>query len=566
MSLSTNPGLDPFGTRPLPPIPAPRPARPVTAAPMPGPVADLRASLTAHVAQRLGGLREGFRHNIALVGPQGNGKSHLAEHAIRSLDPSILRIVCPLQPLAPHGLARQLAAAVLRSVVDDPDAASLEALCDRAARLAPQTVQSVIQLDRSATGHWQGESLVQALDLIPVLHRELDRPCVLVLDEFLHLADIGGAHLFHELGKRVVTWPFAVFLLTSSWPTRARQILRERLHLLFGQFELISLGPVEARPTLAWMEQELSATADGHDLLTVLLQWTGQSVWALRLLVRRMRELGVLMGSPARVDVLAVRALWDVLGSSEGALHQWYVARMQRLDGVRYGALAREALMALADGAKTAAAVGQRCQTHRHVPQALQLLLEQDLVARRGACWVIPDPMLRLWLTEVQDPIHAWRVAETLRTAERFERAARTMLGAWLRSARCSLIDRVTSLFGYFCNETIALQHKTGRLPTFRDYRAVAVGPLVWQLIADAPGQRWCSLVADVLIDEAAISGFERFCQQQHPRPSRKVVIAPEGLDPNAKLQAKESGMWVWELEDLRLLCLLYGQPAPEGA
>jgi hypothetical protein len=526
------------------------------------PAGDLRATLTAHVHQRVDALERGFRHNLAILGPSGSGKSHLVRAALGSLDGRFLKIVCALQPMTAQGFVRQFTVALLRAIVEDGQGLAPEALLERAAAIAPTTVEAIHQLGRTAGSHLHGEVALQALDLIPLAHRELQRPCVLVLDEFLCLGELGSAHLFHELGKRVVTWPYTVFVLTSSASAKAREILRERLHLLFGQFELVRLGPVEAAPAVAWMGQELSASAASAGPMRFLLQWAGHSVWSLQLLVRRMRELERLGGRSPRLEGVLTRGLWDTVGSPDGAIHQRLRARLERLDAVRHGSLAREALLAIARGARTTQAVAQQCQARRNLPQALELLVEEDLVTRSGGCWVMLDQVLRLWLTAVCDPVQAQGLPEPAQAGERVEAAARALVGDWLRAARQSLAERMGTLFAQFQNETVLLEHKTGRLPAFRMFRAAAASPSggTSYLVADAPTHRWCCLIAELAIDDSVVSAFERFCQEQSPRPSRKVVVAPKGLDPNAKLLAKESNMWMWEPEDLRLLCLLYGQ------
>ncbi|MBI3322869.1 MAG: hypothetical protein HYZ95_00205 [Candidatus Omnitrophica bacterium] len=80
-------------------------------------------------------------------------------------------------------------------------------------------------------------------------------------------------------------------------------------------------------------------------------------------------------------------------------------------------------------------------------------------------------------------------------------------------------------------------------------------------LVAEGEERRWSCLIHEGKLDEAEIAAFEQFCRSQLPRPSRKIVVARNGMELNAKLLAKEANMWVWEPEDVNLLFLLYGQP-----
>jgi len=527
------------------------------------PIVDLRPSMTAHLTQRLNAFAEGFRHNVAVLGPAGTGKSYLVQQALRAAQDGFLKIYCPLQPMSLQGFMRLFAMAVLRAVVREGEELDLTSLVDRAASLAPKTVEAAQQLTRPA-GHAHVEAFTHALDLVSVLHKELQRPCLLVLDEFLHLGDLSVSHAFHELGKRVITWPYTLFLVTSSSSLHARDILRERLQLLFGQFELVCLGPTELGAASSWVQQQLPGGAERTDLGRFLLHWTGSFTWSLKVLVKRMKELQQRDGQ-ALNEAMVVQAAWDTLGSPDGVLYHWSSAQLLRLAAARHGALAREALFAIARGERTSQAIADHCQARSHLSQALQLLVEEDLVARKGACWVIPDQLFAFWLGAVYDPFRDRRQGDLPAVADRFEWAFRALLSSWVRASHLSLAERIGGLFTQFHNETVSLDHKTGRLPAFRTVRTLASSDVAEvYLVADGESHRWCALIHEGRLEEPGVAAFERFCQTQSPRPSRRVVVANEGLELNAKLLAKESNMWVWEPDDINLLCLLYGQPALE--
>jgi len=545
---------------------------------------DLRPSLTSHLAQRLGALQDGFRHNLAVLGPVGSGKSTLLHEALQISNPNLIKISCTLQRDSAREFVKRFATAVLRACLEAPSEAPLEVLLEQSAAVVPKTTAAIHQLERYTMGHVQTEAFTHALDLIPVVHEELKRPCVLVLDEFLHLEDLGSSYAFHELGKRVMTWPFTLFLVTSSSTFRARQILRERLHLLFGQFELISLGAVELPAASTWMQQEFPGVSHLTPLGRFLLHWIGAFPWYLSVLLKRMNELtrlrhsrGVtdLPASPARLSHLPGRArreaqagavmfpaAWDVLGSPDGVLYQWCAAQMERIVQQRQGPVARDALIAIACGARTTQAITQRCGTRRNLSSPLQLLVEHDLIQRKGGCWIIPDPLLSCWLSAVLGPRQRAGSLDRRMASQIFEQTLKAIWAQWVEEAGQPLAERIRRLLSQFRNETVSLDHKTGRLAAFEALRTQrpSLGQETY-LVADGAGRRWCCLIHEGKLEEAGIMAFEQFCRAQSPKPSRKVVVAKDGLELSAKLLAKEVNMWVWEPEDVHLLFLLYGQP-----
>lgn len=529
---------------------------------------DLRPTLSAYVHQRVHSFHEGFRHNLAVLGPTGSGKTFLLHQALPSDGSPLLTVWLTLQPESMRTFISRLSVAVLQAVVQSAGQFSLPASSDgsdelfdvlvsRAALVAPKTAAAIKRLSVYQTGNLSAEALAHALDIIPVLHQELNRPVILVFDEFLHLGDLGVSHAFHELGKRVMTWPFALFLLTSSSSFQAREILRERLQLLFGQFEVIQLGNTESSVASLWMSQELPEDESLAQVLGFMHHWVGGSPWHLRVMLNRMKELTLMRRSQRSAEHLLFQAAWDAVGSADGPLHQWCASQLQQLPKDRTGQLAKEALLHLAQGFKTTQALAEPCGQRRILAQALQQLVERDLIERKGACWVINDPLLACWL--------AAQGRGRQLSEERFRALLQDLWTDWCFASTQPLAERVTQLLTQFRNETVSLDHKTARLPSFQQLRAEPSKRMeATYLVADGEGRRWCCLVHEGILHEVDIAAFEAYCRKQIPRPARKVVVAKDGLDVAATLLAKAANMWVWRPDDMALLSTLYG-PTPSS-
>lgn len=541
---------------------------------------NLRPELADHLRQRLAAFGEGFRQNLALIGPSGSGKTFQL-HQLMSHPPApALFIYCPLYREACRAFIHRLLCATLqaglppaaRSGSAPPATPSsgargsqqdqpLEALLRAAEPTLPKTAAAIRALDGLLARRLYGEALSRALDTIPILREERGRPCVLILDEFLYLEELGLAHAFHELGKRVMTWNHTLFFLASSSPYRARRILRERLQLLFGQFELLELDSPNASSASAWVQQELKGIRGVRASSAFLIRWLGSYPWYLTVLLRRLRELAALRKSPDLSEALFLQAAWDVVGTPEGALHRWCASRLEGLAHGRLGPRAVEALIQVAQGARTTTEIGQRIG-RAGLSEALQCLVEQDLAQRNGMCWTVTDPVLRCWLATV---FHAQRAEVGLdegETRQRLEQYLRSLWATWMQATQLSCTQQVVELFGRFRDETVSLNAKTGRLPTFQTIRThhPDLPGVEAYLIAEGQGRRWCASVQPAAVDETAIAHFEAFCRSQYPKPARKVVITTSRMDQHARLVAKAANMWVWEADDLQTLRELYGQ------
>ncbi|MBI3331215.1 MAG: orc1/cdc6 family replication initiation protein [Candidatus Omnitrophica bacterium] len=508
-------------------------------------VTNLRPELTDHLTQRLTAFGEGFRHNLALLGPPGSGKTFQLHQLLAHHPPGLSVVYCPLYRESCRSFLQRLLGAILQAAPE-----------------LPQTAAAARQVEGLLARRLYGEAFARALDLIPVFMNERRKPTLLILDEFLFLEELGLGHAFHELGKRVMTWPTVLFILASSSEHRARTILRERLQLLFGQFELVRLGALDPRQAAAWVQQELRGTRGAKAMAPFLLQWLDGYPWYLSVFLKRLKELAALGKTPEVGEALFLQTAWDLVGSAEGTLHHWCASRMEALAAGRAGARAVDALIQIAEGARTATELGTRVG-RGGLSEALQLLLEQDAAQRNGTCWMVPDPILRCWLSTVLSPQRAGARPDGMEARQRFEHHLRALWTRWVQTHELSFSERVVELFGRFCDDTVLLNSKTGRLPKFEAIRTVcpdAQGSDVY-LIADGQGKRWCAAVRSAPADEHAIAGFDAFCRAQTPKPSRKVVVMSAGMDQHVRLLAKAANMWVWEPAELHLLMDLYGHP-----
>lgn len=535
---------------------------------------NLRPELGRHLSSRLQAFREGFRHNLALIGPPGSGKTFQLHQLLAHHEPDTMLIYCPLYRESCRSFLQRFLYAILeaglRTVtpaempnrVEPLTPLPLDRLLQSAEAHAPRTIAAARAIDGLLTRRLYGEAFNRTLDTIPLLLEERRTPCVLMLDEFLYLEELGLGHAFHELGKRVMTWPSTLFVLTSSAPHRARVILRERLQLLFGQFELLTLEALDPTAAALWVQQELRGLRHIKTVSPFLLNWLGSYPWYLAVILKRLKELATLSKRPDDTSHLFLQTAWDALGSTEGTLHQWCASRIERLMEGRVGARAAEALIQICQGARTTTDIGRRIG-RAGLTQALQVLVEHDLAQRNGTCWIVTDPILQCWASTALIAQRSDARLDGREIRQRFDAYLSSLWSDWVRAHQLSFPEQVVGLFAKFNDETVLLDSKTGRLPKFRTITTSPARGTAGEsyVVAEGLGKRWCATIQERHVDESTIASFEAFCRTQRPKPSRKVVVAKAGVESNARLLAKTANMWVWEADALALLTGLYASP-----
>lgn len=523
---------------------------------------NFRPELAWHLIQRIKAFREGFRHNLALIGAPGSGKTYQLQQLLGSCPEGTLVIYCPLYQESCATFLQRLLTAVIESglTARKPQSpATLNHLLQEAHAQLPRTAAAAGVIDSLLSRRLYSEAFNRILDLIPVLAGERGLATVLILDEFLLLEEMGFSHAFHELGKRVMIWPSTLFILSSSSPYRARIILRERLQLLFGQFELITFDDLNMEIANGWAQKELRGIEDPQTALPFLVDWLSVLPWYLTVFFNRLKELMALQCSLRLGEGILTQAVWDVLGKSEGTLHQWYRWRIEQVAHLRHGRKAVEALLHLAQGVRTATELS-RHMGRTGLSEALQVLIEYNLAQRNGTCWLVDDPVFRCWLSTVvlTQRLDARRDAFAVR--QKLEAYLDLLWKQWLHRNQSTFTEHIADLFSRFCDDTVSLDSKTGRLPSFRQIEPVSPQPAAADtyLVAQAKGKRWCVAIKEGPIDEQAVAQFEGFCKTQQPKPSRKLVITRSAMEHSARVAAKTANMWVWEANELKLLEALY--------
>ena len=119
----------------------------------------------------------------------------------------------------------------------------LEALKDQAKEILPKTCDLIKRIRELIDEKNYDEAYSELWDLNVLISTESKLFPVLVLDEFNLLSTFGIKKPFGVLGQKIMVQQKTLFILSSSTTLTAKQILSEKLSLLFGGFEIIDIGP-----------------------------------------------------------------------------------------------------------------------------------------------------------------------------------------------------------------------------------------------------------------------------------------------------------------------------------
>ena len=525
-----------------------------------------RHETLALLTKRIQALADGYRQNLALLGPPLVGKTSLI---CRALAAAPVHAILPVyvdvrRESFPEFTQRFLAAGVAQALGTAPPQPShdtLELLLRDAADRLPQTTQHAQRLRTWVEKGRHTEVFGGLFDWLQTVAHETGRPVLLVLDEFHGLVAFEIRHALAELGKRMMIEKRVMYLMASSQPTVARAMLQEQLHLLFGHFEIIDVAPFDPATSQAFLRERLAGLDVPDTMAAFLASWTGGQPFYLDYFSRGLEQASCAAGvstiTPETLYTVALQLLCD----GHGVFYRRWQAQLDELpDAQRTTAL--DALVALARSRLTVKELSRRCQrSPQETNRIVNRLAESYLITRRGNCLAVDDPLFRFWLLSVHEPLRWSPVPNCGAITRRFVLDVEAALRAHQREQERPPAERLIELFHCFQDDRVQIDQKLRQLPRFIDVHQNGTHLPGAHIYARTRQHQWvCCLKTEQPATEGDITAFNQACQALAPKPQRKIFVALDGMDPNATLLAKEARMWMWDRRTVNALLGLYGK------
>lgn len=533
-----------------------------------------REEILGLLRRRVTGFLAGYRKNLALLGPEGSGKTVLLQRLLQGrLPPGSFLI--PVYAEVREGDAvpewasrftRSLCYSILQARKVSPLPRDLPDLIRACGRSAPRTASAAVRVLRLADQGKSDEAYDLLWDLPSLAAQEAGCPALLVLDEFHRLRGLPVRDPFRPLGRRVMVQASSLFVVASSQPQAARAILREGLALLFGQFETLELGPLSPLACLSAVRAAWPAVQEDPLLEEILLELAQGHAGTLDLLLRGLAGQAARQhrDTPQSVLLGLLQSLFLDPGSE---LRGRFESRLRSLPSHHTRPFCIQVLSAVADGKHRLAQIAE--QTDRSPAQAARALrvLEQcSLVVRQGAFHRVGDRLFELWLRMGYPLLHGVGLADAAEAGAHFQQMAQGWLAQVRGAAGQPAEERVVELMRQWKGEVVEVDGRRMLLPAFHRIElgtGLAGRP---RIAAHRPGQDaagWRVLVWTSALTEA---GARELAEQWRgsDRDARRIAVGPYPVDLNARLILQQARIRLWDLQTLNGLLELYGlRPLP---
>lgn len=538
----------------------------------------VRGEISSLIEKRIEALEKGYRQNIGLVGMPGSGKTHFLSRLFQSISvhPRFIPIYIHAGGIDFDQLADRWVGAILTGLflsqgVQPPQ--TFHSLLLASDPIIPKTTDKIRFLKKNLRKEKISFLFKELFAITETLGQETGKKLILMIDEFDQLESMGGADLFSVLGKEIMVQKNTLYLAASSAPAKAKEIFREKLSMLFGNFEVLDMGCFGFEETAAFLDSCVPGMVFSSAQKEFLIHLTDGKPDYLELILDQL-ESG--LARHAVSETSFIKSQEGALSSNYlfEAIHRELTAPLGRITQLfqrkislcqQFGkdaAVSLRILIAMSHGRcrvnAIASAVDRKIADTKKV---LGRLEGKDLIQRRGSFYLLEDPLFRFWLREVfEKESHLYYPDRTtldeelmLALKRDFEKNEASEIGTFER--------RIESLLLEFRNDSFELGGRKLQCPQFSEVnvRAQGVAPAVFA--AKNSKVKWhCQLYYGKIMDEDVLA-FQEEIKKYRKKPQQRILFMLRGIDQNAKLRAQEAGFQLWDLRLINALLSLYDLP-----
>jgi len=526
-----------------------------------------RQEIQSLLEKRLKSFAEGYRQNVAFIGREFMGKSLLLRKLVtEQKDGRILPVYVELAREPFEYFAQRFMGALLYGFLKSkgrPISRDFTDLINRSRRYLPRTLKRMRLIKRLLHKGRIRESYGLLVALPRMLSEETGLKTLLVLDEFDRLSDYNLQDPFKELGTELMLQKDTFFIVSSSRIEEARAILKSKLSLLFGNFEMVEMKPLTFAEARDFIQLFLKGLSIKESLVKFLIQLTDGHPYYLHRILERLRNLALVKSQQTVTEEIFIHGLTSELYSEHGFLHQHFSNKIENLQQGKMASLYLTALLGIAVGKRRVRELSRYLERPQSDAQKiLARLLEHGIVIRSGSFHTLNDSLFIFWLKYVFEAQKRDLGMRSLAARDRFKANLASAFEEFVAEDKKELTKRVEELLKEFSrDDVIELAGKRLRCQEFGEVtsRLSASGRLT-SVLATSSQSRWMCQIAQKPVSEEEVGEFLEALDRYKKPIKNRILVALSGIGLNAKLLAHESRIHIWDLKNLNFLLSLFGK------
>jgi hypothetical protein len=506
-----------------------------------------RSDILALLEKRAEGLRSGYRQNVAIVGPSYYGKTSLIYRFIPFLySKDLVPVYVEVKDKGLSAFVEKFNSTLLYRYLDRTDKIPKTIKASRAVEL----------LLKSGKG---AKAFRAALELPAIAFAETGLKPVVIIDEFHRLDGFGIEDVFAELGKFIMVQKDTMYIVTSSRIKQAKEILSQKLSLLFGNFEICELGTFDIKEACEFIDSRLSFKKFSAELREFIASFTdGHPFYMDSVLVNMEKRAGHLSECCHKDEL--INTFTETLFDSKGILNQHFSVVITELENI--DRRTTSILLALSNGANKLMDLASVSRIKK--PEAaglLERLIDSGRVSKHGTCYLIRDKVFEFWLKNVYHSKEYLFDSGYEPKISRFKDSVSGFIDSYVTENRRERVRIAGELFMSFKGELIELSGKSLKIPHFKSCSVEgSKTDGISYINLSAADSIWVLLFSSKPLKDNHIIDYISYCKKHKDGLKRKVIITAAQVGANARLIAKDAKCLIWGPGELNILMDIAGK------
>ncbi|PIQ89965.1 MAG: hypothetical protein COV72_00190 [Candidatus Omnitrophica bacterium CG11_big_fil_rev_8_21_14_0_20_42_13] len=537
-----------------------------------------RENIIDILEKRIAGFKNGYRQNIALIGQRQIGKTAIIHELISEIDKTnILPVSIKIngRGIAQiiNSFARQIVNEFLLSQGIHPESYikapagqnQLSEILKKAQAFIPKTVAKIHAASGMLAKNKTEAAILGMFEILEIFHSETAKPCLIIVDEFQDLINFGGEEIFKELSKLIVLQKSAMYIITSSCPSRAKEILAHSLSLLFGNFEVLEVAPYHALAAYEFIARNLPVKIE-DDHKKFLVDFTFGHPFYMDKFCREILSLAKISASGKVSGDILITAFENLLFKEWGVLNRRFLSLLNDSCCNKSREDFIDVILSISCGCNKIKLITKNLnKAEKIVRQKISRLVETEMLAKNGDFLRFSDKVFGFWIKTVYAPRQELDALDEESHRIAFRNSITCAFDNFSASLRRDTIERMLELLKLFQNESIQIERNKLLLSQFDEIKVISAHPKKFEatILAKSSGSFWVIGIKNGVLLPEDITEFTSASRQYgNMRSQRRLIISLSSIDVNAKLKALQEKIMTWEKETLNSLLELYNQPA----
>lgn len=525
-----------------------------------------RKDLLDKLEKRFKDFMDGYRRNFALLGPKYIGKTSLILKFLQGLldqkqefKQAVIPIYIEIDDVPLHDVAYKVVISVLNKLLVgrlfERSISGLEGILKelKAKKLALGKLLLEI-IDAQRSGNY-GIMFSKVLELPKLIYQDTSHRTILILDEFCRLSDYGIQGWIDKLRDEVMLQSTTLFVLISSQSDKAKFLLSGELSFLFGNFEIIELSNFSFSEAMNFLQQRLSSYQIAPGILELISYLTRGFPFYLDLIVR---EIRLLYPHNENIDFNKIVTIIDNLViEDKGFLNRFFYTEFDRIISKNGKSNILPILLEVAQGA-------QRYSRLREILGKDKIKIEiNGYLEKSGNFLKINDHLFRLWLKCYYQPQVTGIINGSYERVSLLRSEIEKISQSYALFSKIEEINKnVYQIISNFQGDFIEDQGKRRLLPKFQKVKLIKEESNFSFIEAIREnGKIWLFVTIKVSCDENLMYEIMGNLKGGISKYQERIIITVAGLSDTARIIAKLHKFWIWDLELIEELSLIYLMP-----